>query len=103
MLCVTPNLSIIYISECYTGHISDKALTKEPSFLDQLSSFSPIMPDKVFHLLEKCTERNINFIVHPGRRGISQMNPTELRKTSAIARVRILVEQVTRKTETLEF
>ena len=38
LVCVAPNSSIIYISECYIGHISDKALTKVSSFSDELRS-----------------------------------------------------------------
>ena len=38
LVCVAPNSSIIYISECYIGHISDKALTKVSSFSNELRS-----------------------------------------------------------------
>ena len=102
LVCVAPNLSIIYISECYTGHISDKALTKESGFLDGLPSYSSIMADKGFNLFDECTARNIHFIVPPGRRGASQMTPSEVNKTSAIAKVRIPVEQVIRRIKTFK-
>ena len=96
MVCVAPNSSIIYISRCYTGHISDKALTKESGFLDELPSYSSIMADKGFNLSDECTVRNIHFIVPPGRGDASQMTPSKVSKTSAIDKVRILVEQVIR-------
>ena len=38
LVCVAPNSSIIYISEFYTGCISNEALTKESGFLDELPS-----------------------------------------------------------------
>ena len=67
LVCVHPNSSIIFISECYTGRISDKALTKESGFLDELPSYSSIMADKGLNLFDECTARNIYFIV-PSRK-----------------------------------
>ena len=55
------------------------------------------MGDKGFNLFDECAGRNITFIAPPGKRGASQMTPTEVSKTSAIARVRILVEQIIRR------
>ena len=34
LVCVAPNSSIIYISEFYTGCISNKALTKQSGFFE---------------------------------------------------------------------
>ena len=73
LVCVVPNSSIIYISECYTSRISSKALAKESGFLDELPSYSSIMADKRFNLFDESTARNIHFIIPPGRRGASQM------------------------------
>ena len=99
---VASNSSIIYTSDCCTGRISDKGLTKESHFLYELPSNSSIMADKGFNLFDDCTARNIHFIVPPGRRGASQMIPSEVSKTSAIAKVRILVEQVIRIIKTFK-
>ena len=60
---VAPNSSTIYTSDCCTGRISDKGLTKESRFLDELPSNSSIMADKGFNLFDDCTARNIHFIV----------------------------------------
>ena len=65
LVCVHPNSSIIYISECYTGRISDKALTRESDFLDKLPSYSSIIADMGLNLFDECTARNIYFIVPP--------------------------------------
>ena len=82
------------MSEAYTGRMSDKALTLDCGFLDLIPKYTSIMADKGFNLLEDCTARSLYFIVPPGRRGSSQMSSAEVRKTSNIAKVRILVEQV---------
>ena len=60
------------------------------------------MADKGLSLFDECAGRNITFIVPPGKRGASQMTPAEVSKTSAIAKVRILVEQIIRRIKTFE-
>ena len=44
------------------------------------------MADEGFNLFDECTARNIHFIVPPGTRGASQMTPSEVSKTNAIAK-----------------
>ena len=60
------------------------------------------MADKGFNLVDECAGRNITFIVPPGKRGASQMTPAEVSKTSATAKVRILVEQIIRRIKTFK-
>ena len=100
LISVTPSSFINYVSEAYTGRISDKALTNDCNFLDLVPPYSSIMADKGFNLFAECAARRINFIVPSGKRGTSQMTPTEVKKTSSIAKLRILVEQVIRRMKT---
>ena len=97
LVCVAPNSAITFLSKAYTGRISDKEITLKCVFLDMLLRYSNIMADKGFNIFDECTARCLHFTVAPGRRGASQMTPAEINKTSAIAKVRILVEQVTRR------
>ena len=60
------------------------------------------MPDKGFNLFGECAGRNITVIVPPAKRGTSQMTPVEVSKTSAITKVRILVEQIIRTVKTFK-
>ena len=100
LICVAPNSAITFISKAYTGRISDKAITKQSGFLDRVPMFSRIMADKGFNLFDECAARCIHFTVPPGKRGASQMTPAEVKKTSSVAKVRILVEQVIRRLKT---
>ena len=77
-------------------------MTKDSGFLDEIPPFCSIMADKGLNLFDECAGRNITFIVPPGKRGASQMTPAEVSKTSAIAKVRILVEQIIRRIKTFE-
>ena len=56
------------------------------------------MADKGFNIFEEeCAARHINLIVPPGRRGQSQMASQQVNKTSYIAKMRIIVDQVIRQ------
>ena len=88
------NSGITFISKAYTGRLSDKKIKLESRFLDHIPQFTTIMADKGFNLIDECTARNIYFEVPPGKRGATQMAPAQLSKTSSIAKVYILVEQV---------
>ncbi|XP_065639629.1 uncharacterized protein LOC136072352 [Hydra vulgaris] len=94
--CVAPNSSSIYVSKAFTGRISDKKITLDSKFLDLVLSYT-LMGDKGFNLIEEYVARKIYFITPPGCRGTSQMIASDVSKTSANAKVRILVEQVTRR------
>ena len=96
-------IHLLYLnSQGYTGHTSDKALTKYSCFLDEIPPFCSIMADKGYNLFYECSGRNMAFIVPPSKRGASQMTPAEVSMTSAIAKVRILVGQIIRRIKTFK-
>ena len=59
-----------------------------------LPPYTLLMCDKGFHIEQECRARRITPYVPPGKRGMSQMGSVEVEKTSRIAKLRILVEQV---------
>ena len=52
------------------------------------------MADKSFNIVDDCAAHFIHFIVPPGKRSATQVTPWDANKTSSIAKVRILVEQL---------
>ena len=101
LISVLPNSSISYISEPYTGGISDKAIVIDTKFLDTLPTFCSLMTDKGFsNISQECANHSIHLIIPPGKRGTSQLTPEEVVRTSEIAKTRILVEQVIRRVKT---
>ena len=100
LICVAPNSSVTFISKAFTGRISDKKMTLKSEFLDLIPAHSMIMADKGFNISDECAARSIYFKVPPGKRGMSQMPPSEVASTGKIAKVRILVEQVIRRLKT---
>ncbi|XP_066917038.1 uncharacterized protein [Clytia hemisphaerica] len=100
LISTTPNSFITFVSEPYTGRISDKAITNDTGFLDTVPSHTRIMADKGFNIQDECVARLIHFLVPPGRRGSAQMTPNEVKTTTQVGKLRILVEQVIRRVKT---
>ena len=97
LVAVAPNSAITFCSQVFNGRASDKSVTKESGFLDNLEPYDMIQADKGFNIKDECAARLVNLHVPPGKRGQSQMSVAATNKTSRIARLRILVEQVIRR------
>ena len=100
LVAVASNSTIAFVSEAYVGGISDQALTNHCGFLDMVTPYSKLMADKGFNIANECAERHVELVIPPGRRGQSQMSSKLVQKTSSIAKMRILVEQVIREMKT---
>lgn len=88
---------ITYISPVYNGRASDKAIVEVTGFLDELDAYDMIQADKGFHIQDECNARRIHLHIPPGKRGKAQMSVAANSKTTRIANLRILVEQVIRQ------
>ena len=100
LITVSPNGLIVFASEAYGGSMSDKQLTVDSGYLDLVEPYSEIMVDKGFNIKEECATRFIDVHVPPGNRGQFQMLPKDIKKTNDIAKLHILVEQVSRRLKT---
>lgn len=100
LIACTPNSSINFVSKAYLGRVSDKALTLDCGYLDQLPVNCMLMADKGFNIADDCATRHITLYVPPGKRGHSQMSSACVEKTKRIANHRILIEQVIRRLKT---
>ena len=100
LVACSPHSSVMFVSPAYLGRISDKALTLDCGYLDQLPMHSMIMADKGFNIGNECADRCISLHVPPGKRGQSQMSKACVAKTKKIANRRILIEQVIRRMKT---
>ena len=100
LIGVAPNSAITFLSHVYNGRASDKAITLDSGFLDKLDPYDMIQADKGFHIGEECAARCIHLHVPPGKRGKAQMSRAANNKTSRIANLRILVEQIIRRVKT---
>ena len=83
----------MFISLAYPGLISDKEITKQSGYLDMMEPY----------ISNECVAKRIYVVVPPGKRGSSQMLPSEVTKTNKIAKTRTLVEQVIRRLKVFRF
>ncbi|XP_065666922.1 uncharacterized protein LOC124813812 isoform X2 [Hydra vulgaris] len=100
LVCIAPNSAIMFLSHCYGGSVSDKAITNFSAYLDKVPPHSQIMVDKGFLIKKECDARHITLTMPPGRKGSEQMTPSEIVNTQKFANLRILVEQVIRRLKT---
>ncbi|KAL5017912.1 hypothetical protein ScPMuIL_003634 [Solemya velum] len=54
LIACTPNSSINFVSKAYLGRVSDKALTLDCRYLDQLPVNCMLMADKGFNIADDC-------------------------------------------------
>lgn len=97
LVAVAPNSAITFCSQVFNGRASDKAISKESGFLDLLEPYDMVQADKGFNIQDECAARLVHLQIPPGKRGKAQMSVAQTTKTSRIARLRILVEQVIRR------
>ena len=102
MVGCTPNSSVSFLSEAYTGSISDKKIVAMSHFLDKATQYSYIMADKGFNIQQECAAICIGLYVPPGKHGTHQMLLSELVKNKRVANLRILIKQVIRQIRTFE-
>jgi len=100
LIAVAPNSAITFISKCYAGRASDKAVTVHSKFLDKLDMHDMIQADKGFNIRDECAARLVTLHIPPGKRGAVQLSTSAVSKTKRIANLRILVEQVIRRLKT---
>jgi hypothetical protein len=102
LIAVAPNSAITYISACYGGRVSDKAVVLDSDFLEMFDNYDMIQADKRFNIRNECEARHITLHIPPGKRGVAQMSAASVNKTKRIANLRILVEQVIRRLKTFK-
>ena len=103
IIVIAPSSDIMFISLAYPGSISDKEITKQSGYLDMMEPYTELMVDKGFNISNECAAKKIYVVVPPGKPGSSQKPPSEVTKTSKIAKTRILVEQVIRRLKVFRF
>lgn len=106
-----PNGDIMYVSELFTGSISDKALTMQSGFYDtikQLKSIGyinngdAIMVDKGFSIRQEIEELGLLLNIPPFATTGSQMSVGDSALTNKIARHRVHIERLICKVKTFK-
>ncbi|XP_021351115.1 uncharacterized protein LOC110448927 [Mizuhopecten yessoensis] len=97
LLSITPAGMINFISKSWGGRASDKHVTLNSGFLEIIQPYDVVMADRGFPIREDLALFNVELLVPPGRRGVSQMTTSDVQTTKQIANRRIYVEQAIRR------
>lgn len=90
---ISPSGFISFLSDCYGGRKTDKFITQDSGFYENLERDDEIMADRGFQIQEELLHYFCRLIVPPGKRAKSQMTEAECLKTKTVANLRIHIER----------
>jgi len=94
LIGITPQGTVSFVSEAWSGRTSDKFLTENCGFLDKLFPGDMVMADRGFTINESVGMKQAKLVIPALTKGKSQLDPVDVKKTRGIASVRIHVERV---------
>ena len=106
-----PSGSVTFISELFTGSISDKAITEQSGFYDLITQLKQhgyvkegdaVMADKGFTIGGELKELGLSLNIPPFSASGSQMSAGDTYKTQKIAKHRVHIERLIAKVKTFQ-
>lgn len=106
-----PSGSVLFVSELFTGAISDKAITERSGFYDVLKTLKAhgyikdgdaVMAHKGFQISEELKEIGLCLNILPFAASGSQMPQTDVELTCKIAHHRVHIERLISKVKTIK-
>ena len=82
-----------HVSPAYGGRATDIFIVHDSGFLYLIESYDEVMADRGFKIREELMMKMATLCIPPSKAKSMQMLPSDVRKTSNIANVRIYVEQ----------
>ena len=93
LIGISPSGAVTFVSQLFSGSISDKQLTRQSGVLDLLQSGDSVMADRGFDIQDDLTPLGVRLNIPPFLKGKSQLDEREMIETRRIASVRIHVER----------
>ena len=93
LIGISPSGAVAFVSQLFSGSISDKQLTRQSGVLDLLQSGDSVMADRGFDIQDDLTPLGVRLNIPPFLKGKSQLDKREMIETCRIASVRIHVER----------
>lgn len=94
LIGISPQGSIMFISEAFSGRCSDKFVTENCGILDHLLPGDCILADRGFLIQDEVKLHLAEVIIPAFMKNKKQLNPIEVEETRRLANVRIHVERV---------
>ena len=93
LVAITPTGAISYVSQSYGGRVSDAFIVRDCGFLNIIEPYDEVIADRGFKIKEDLMMSMATLFIPPSCTAAMQMLPSDVRKSSNIANVRIYVEQ----------
>ena len=94
LIGIAPHGAVTFVSNLYTGSISDKEITSSSGVLDLLEPHDSVMADKGFNIEDMLLKRQVLLNIPPFRRGQGQIPDQDVLETKTIAKLRVHVERL---------
>ena len=89
LVAITLNGAVSYVSPAYGGRATDVHIVRDSGFLDLVEPYDEIIADRGFKIREDLMMKMATLCIPPSKAKSMQMLPSDVRKTSNIANVRI--------------
>ena len=93
LIGIAPNGTVTFVSDLFTGSISDVEITRQCGILDLLEPGDSVMADKGFTIKKDLTQRGVMLNLPPFLGSSGQFTPSEVLETQSVAKARIHVER----------
>lgn len=98
LLGVSPNGQFTFVSDLWSGNVSDKYITRESGILDLIEAGDEVMADRGFQIEDLLLPKKAKLVAPPFTRKCNygknkRLNVSEIKNTRKIANHRIIVEQ----------
>lgn len=94
LIRITPQGTICYVSKAWEGRTSDKHLTDNCGFLEELLPGDLLMADRRFTISKSVSLKHAELVIPVFTKALKQLDPIDVEETIGIANVRIHVERV---------
>ena len=94
LIAISPCGTILYLSSCWGGHVSDKYLTQSCGFLNLLEYGDTVLADCGFNISENLALFGATLAIPSLTTGKSQLSQQEVECSQRLAKIRFHVERV---------
>ena len=93
LIGISPSGAVTFVSDLYSGSISDKELTRQSGLLDLLEQGDSVMADRGFDIKEDLKLLRVTLNMPPFLKGKKKLDANEMVETRRIATLRVHVER----------
>ena len=94
LIAVAPHGAVTFLSKCWGGRATDKCITQNSGFLQQLDYGDVILADRGFDISDDLALHGVRLEIPSFTRGKKQLSLVEVEHSKRISKVRIHVERI---------